>query len=80
MAMPIQTDGDIEQALAGLTQQQREAALKSEALWRLALEVAGKHPGIDSGDVFHALQCIELTPAERLRRARTRGRLRAYAR
>ena len=73
MAEPIHSDADIEQALAGLSQEQRRAALESEARWRLALEIASEH-------VFHALQCLEMTPTERLRRARARGRFRAYAR
>jgi len=49
MAEPIHSDADIEQALAGLSQEQRRAALESEARWRLALEIASEH-------VFHALQ------------------------
>jgi hypothetical protein len=35
---------------------------------------------VDPGDVYHALRCLELTPAERLRRGLSRGRLRAHAR
>lgn len=33
-----------------------------------------------TGDVYHALRCLALTPAERLRRELSRGRLRAHAR
>jgi hypothetical protein len=70
----------VPQALIGLSQEQRQAALESEARWRLALEIASAHPGVDGGDVFQALQCLELSPTERLKRARSRGRLRTYAR
>jgi len=54
--------------------------LRSEAMWRRAHEIVGDEAGIDVGDVYHALQCLDLTPIERLRRGLGRGRLRLYAR
>jgi hypothetical protein len=63
-----------------LTDQQRAWAMHSEALWGRAREIAREHPEVDAGDVYHALRCLELTPAARLRQALHRGRLRAYAR
>jgi hypothetical protein len=68
------------EALSDLTEEQRAWALHSEALWRRAHEIAHSNPGIDPGDVYHALRCLERSPAERLRRGLGRGRLRAYAR
>ena len=68
------------EALAGLSAEQRAFALRSEAMWRRAREGASGNPGVDAGDIFHALLCLELTPTERLRRGLARGRLRAYAR
>lgn len=65
---------------AGLTEEQRAWALRSEAMWRRAHELASEEPGVDVGDVYHALQCLDLTPTERLRRGLARGNLRAYAR
>lgn len=66
--------------LSQLTEAQRAWALRSEALWRRAHEVARANPGVDAGDVYHALRCLELSPEDRLRRGFSRGRLRAYAR
>jgi hypothetical protein len=65
------------EALSGLSEEQRAWALHSEALWRRAHEIARSSPGIDAGDVYHALRCLELSPSERLRRGLGRGRLRA---
>ena len=58
-----------------LTNQQRDWAIHSEALWARARAIAQTHPGVDAGDVYHALRCLELTPAARLRQALSRGRL-----
>jgi hypothetical protein len=69
-----------EEALRGLTEAQRAWALHSEALWRRAHELARSSPGVDPGDVYHALRCLELSPQERLRRGLARGRLRAEPR
>jgi len=66
--------------LDGLSPDARAWALHSEALWSRAHEIAAAHPEVDAGDVYHALRCLELTPAERLRQGLTRGRLRTYAR
>ena len=68
------------EALHDLTPSERAFALHSEELWRRAHHVARRHPGIDAGDVYHALRCLELNPSERLRRGLSRGRLRAHAR
>jgi hypothetical protein len=64
----------------GLTEDERAWALRSEALWRKAHRIAARHPGMDPGDVYHALRCLQLTPSERLRNALSRGRLRTDAR
>jgi hypothetical protein len=66
--------------LDALTPAQQEWARHSESLWQRAHQVAAAHPGVDPGDVYHALRCLELTPAERLRRGLSRGRLRIHAR
>ena len=63
-----------------LTDTQRAWTLHSESLWARARAIAEEHPGIDAGDVYHALRCLELTPTARLRQAFSRGRLRADAR
>jgi len=77
-------NGNVDASTAGslesLTPDQQEWARHSEALWQRAYEVAAAHPGVDPGDVYHALRCLELTPAERLRRGLSRGRLRTHAR
>ena len=63
-----------------LTDAQRAWALHSEALWARAHAIAKLRPDVDVGDVYHALRCLEVSPAERLRRGLSRGRLRAHAR
>lgn len=50
----------------------------SEELWREAHAVASATPGVDAGDVYHALRALELTPAERLCRGLTRVRHRPH--
>jgi hypothetical protein len=60
--------------------EQRSWALRSEAMWCRAHKIACENPAIDVGDIYHALQCLDLTPTERLRRGLSRGRLRIYAR
>ena len=62
------------------TDEERQWALHSEALWARVYRIAEKQPGVDAGDIYHALRCLELAPAERLRQGLGRGRLRAYAR
>lgn len=52
---------------------------ESEARWREALRIAAGHPGIDASDVYHSLRCLDLPPAERLRRGLTRVRRRSHA-
>ena len=66
--------------LDALTPDEQEWARDSERLWQQAHRVAKAHPDVDAGDVYHALRCLELSPAERLQRGLSRGRLRAYAR
>jgi len=66
--------------LDGLTDEQRALALASERRWRRAHEIAGRAPGTDVGDLYHALGCLQLSPAERLKRGLARGRLRSHAR
>lgn len=57
---------------------QRAWLVHSEALWGEAYRIAAENPGMDPGDVYHALRCLELPPAERLRRGLTRVRPRPY--
>lgn len=66
--------------LDALTPEQREWAQHSERLWQRAHAVAASSPGIDAGDVYHALRCLELTPAERLKQGLSRGQLRTHSR
>jgi len=63
-----------------LTPDQQAWLRHSEALWQRAHDLARAHPEHDPSDVYHALRCLELGPAERLRAGLQRGRLRAYAR
>jgi hypothetical protein len=63
-----------------LTPEQRAWAEHSERLWQQAYALASREPAVDAGDVYHALRCLELAPAERLRQGLSRGRLRTYAR
>ena len=41
--------------IENLTDQQREWVRHSEALWREAHDIAATNPGVDPGDVYHAL-------------------------
>jgi len=66
--------------MAHLTPDQQAWLRHSESLWRKAHELARLHPDHDPSDLYHALRCLELTPAERLRAGLQRGRLRADAR
>jgi hypothetical protein len=72
-------DGTTPERLDGLTPDQQAWAERSERLWQRAHRIASE-AGVDAGDVYHALRCLELTPTERLRQGLGRGRLRAYAR
>jgi hypothetical protein len=63
----------------GLTQEQRDWVICSEARWRQAAVIAIENPGLDTGDLYHALGALELTPSERLRRGLTRVRVRSHA-
>ena len=67
-------------ALDELSEQERAEAVHSEAIWQRAYQLARTHPGIDPGDIYHALRALELEPSDRLRRGLSRGRLRTYAR
>jgi hypothetical protein len=71
---------DATPALAAFTRDQQACIRHSEMLWQRAHALAHAHPEHDPSDLFHALQCLELTPAARLRAGFQRGRLRAYAR
>src|SRR5260221_727346 len=73
-------DARTQQAIDDLTADQREWVRDSEALWSEAHAIAAASPGIDSSDVYHALRCLELTPAQRLGRGLTRVRTRPHAR
>ena len=71
---------DVTNTLAALTAEQEAWAQHSEALWRRAHALADAHAGLDAGDIYHALRCLDLSPAERLRRGLSRGQLRTHAR
>ena len=64
--------------IENLADDQRAWLVHSETLWRKAHRIAAEHPGMDPGDVYHALRCLELPPAERLRRGLTRVRRRPH--
>ena len=63
---------------ANLTRDEQAWVRHSETLWREAHAIAAANVGLDPGDVYHALRCLELTPAERLRRGLTRVRHRPH--
>ena len=62
--------------LTHLTEDQRYWAIEAEALWRRAMAIAERHPGMDVSGVYHVLWNLRRTPEERLRRG-LNGRLRA---
>lgn len=66
--------------IQNLTEDERAWVYHSEALWREAHGIAAANAGVDPGDVYHALRCLELPPAERLHRGLTRVRDRSHLR
>ena len=79
LAMPLGPDSQVDAAPAG-DEVERDFRASSMRRWQRAYDIVRGHPNLDVGDVYHALRCLELSPAERLRRGFSRGRLRAYAR
>ena len=77
---PMTAGAGIPSELLKLTPEQQAWALHSERLWAHAHALAGAYPGLDAGDIYHALRCLELTPSERLARGLGRGNLRADSR
>ena len=77
MASSPGMSGDVPE-LDALALDQRAWLRHSEALWREAQAIASAHPGMDPGDVYHALRTLDLPPAERLRRGLTRVRPRLH--
>lgn len=65
--------------LAGLTPEHRHWLIESEGFWREAHAIVASEPHLDVGDVYHVLQNLKLSPAERLRRGLTRVRVRPHA-
>jgi len=59
-----------------VSEEERRWATEAEALWRRAMTIAVRHPGMDVSGVYHVLQNLRRTPEERLRRG-LNGRLRA---
>jgi hypothetical protein len=57
------------------TEEERTWAIEAEALWRRAMAIAERHPGMDVSGVYHVLQNLRRTPEERLWRG-LNGRLR----
>ncbi len=76
MQEPHGLPADEDAALAGLTPDQRLAAVESERRWRRAYALSRAHPEMDPSDVYHALRCLELSVTDRLRLGLRRGRLR----
>jgi hypothetical protein len=48
------------EALRDLSGPERAIAKHSESLWRQAHQIAGDNPGVDPGDIYHALRCLEI--------------------
>jgi hypothetical protein len=67
-----------ESGLDGPTGDQRGWLVRSEERWREAYAIAAANPSLDAGDVYHALTCLDLSPAERLHRGLTRVRRRPH--
>jgi hypothetical protein len=63
----------------GQTDEQLDWLLHSAALWREAHSIAAANPGVDVGDVYHSLRCLELSPSQRLGRGLTRVRRHPHA-
>jgi hypothetical protein len=61
-----------------LTAEQEAWVRHSEWLWREAHAIVAACPGLDVGDVYHALRSLDLTPTERLQRGLTRVRHRPH--
>ena len=59
---------------ANPSEEQRAWLVEREALWRRAMAIASKYPGMDVSGVFHVLCNLRRSPEERLRRGL--GRLR----
>jgi hypothetical protein len=64
--------------IADLTEAQRAWVRHNDELWSEAQAIAAAHPGLDVGDIYHALRALDLTPAERLHRGLTRVRRRSH--
>jgi hypothetical protein len=47
-----------------------------EVRWQRAFAIVVERPDLDVGDVYHAIVNLERTPAERLARGLSHGRLR----
>jgi hypothetical protein len=63
MAEPL--DAIESDAFRDLSDPERAMARHSELLWRRAYQIARDNAGVDPGDVYHALRCLELEPAGR---------------
>jgi hypothetical protein len=51
-----------------MTEEERRWVLEHEALWRRAITIAGRHPGMDTSGVYHVLCNLRRSVEERLRR------------
>ena len=76
----VELDGQRARDMRELTPEQRAWLTHSEELWARAHRLASGHRMHDVSDIYHALRCLELSPAQRLRQGLSRGRLRARAR
>ena len=63
-----------------LTEEEQAWVRHREALWREAHAIAAVNVGLDPGDLYHALRCLDLSPTEHLRRGLTRVRDRSHLR
>jgi hypothetical protein len=79
MDLVSRASNEMADATRDLTPEQRAWVVHSEELWQKAHSIVSLQPGLDVGDVYHALRTLELPPAERLRRGLTRVRVRPHS-
>jgi hypothetical protein len=58
----------VEAELPHLTEDERRWAIEAEALWRRAMAIAERHPGMDVSGVYHVLWNLRRPIEERIRR------------
>lgn len=58
----------MEAELSHLTEDERRWAIEAEVLWRRAMAIAERHPGMDVSGVYHVLWNLRRPIEERIRR------------